>query len=284
LILLYHHVAPLDSIPAGGSDGWRFTHSPAAFERQLLELRRRHYRFISLAELVNELNHGKQERQDSVVVTFDDGWMDNYEFAFPVLQKLGITATFFVISEHVRQGASDAKRMGLAELKHLVQEGFTIGTHTRTHPDLTRIAPEAAREEIAGCKADVEQATGVPVEFFAYPGGAFNRNVAQLTREAGYKAACCILGPKRNDASSLFWLHRDFLSPGLNTLGDYYRLSPIARKLLAFRVNRRLKEKLKIRPLTSDLWSLTSAFYFPNFCFLRWSRSLFSCPPPPTIA
>jgi hypothetical protein len=83
------------------------------------------------------------------------------------------------------------------------------------------------------------------VEFFAYPGGAFNRNVARLIREAGYKGACCILGPKQNDASSLFWLFRDLLSPGLNTLGDYYRLSPTARKLLAFRVNRRLRQKLK---------------------------------------
>lgn len=245
MILLYHHVAPLDSIPAGESDGWRFNHSPEAFEGQLLELRRRGYRFISLAGLVSELSRGEPERHDSVVVTFDDGWMDNCVFAVPVLQKLGITATFFVTTEHLRGSAHDPKRMGRDQLRQLIQVGFTVGTHTRTHPDLTRIPEEAAREEIAGCKADVEQATGVPIEFFAYPGGAFNRNVARLTREAGYKAACCILGPKQNDASSLFWLFRDLLSPGLNTLGDHYRLSPTARKLLAFRVNRRLKERLK---------------------------------------
>lgn len=245
LILLYHHVAPPEQVPAEGVDGWRFNHSPETFERQLLELRRRSYRFVSLAELVGKLSRGEQERHDSVVVTFDDGWMDNYEFAFPVLKRLGITATFFVLSDHLRQGTRDANRMGLAELQHLIQEGFTIGTHTRTHPDLTRITPEAAREEIAGCKSEVEQALGVPVEFFAYPGGAFNRRVAQLTREAGYKAACSILGPKANEASSLFWLFRDLLSPGLNTLGDHYRLSRVARKLLAFRVNRRLREKLR---------------------------------------
>jgi peptidoglycan/xylan/chitin deacetylase (PgdA/CDA1 family) len=245
LILLYHHVVPPERVPAAGADGWHFNHSPEAFERQLLALRRRGYRFLSLAEVVGGLSRGEQEQDDSVVVTFDDGWMDNYEFAFPVLKRLGITATFFVLSDHLRQGTHDPKRIGLAELRHLVQEGFTIGTHTRTHPDLARITPAAAREEIAGCKADVEQALGVPVEFFAYPGGAFNQAVAELTREAGYKAACSILGPRANDASSLFWLFRDLLSPGLNTLGDYYRLSPIARKLLAFRVNRRLRQKLK---------------------------------------
>ena len=245
MILLYHHVAPPERVPPDGADGWGFNHSPEAFERQLVELRRRHYRFASLAELVNDLSGGHPVSDDSVAVTFDDGWMDNYEYAFPVLRRLGITATFFVISRHLRPAAGDPKRMGPAELRHLVREGFTIGAHSRTHPDLTRIAPEAAREEIAGCKADIEQTLGAAVDFFAYPGGAFNRGIVQLAREAGYKAACSILGPKTNDPSSLFWLFRDLLSPGLNTLGDYYRLSRIARKVLSFQVERKLREKLK---------------------------------------
>lgn len=225
--------------------GWGCNHSPKDFERQLVELRRRGRRFISLAELVAELGNGEPEPDDCVVVTFDDGWMDNYEFALPILKRLGVTATFFVIADHPRQGTHDAKRMGRKELKQLVKEGFTIGAHTRTHPDLTRVAPEMAREEIAGCKADVEQTLGLPVDFFAYPGGAFNWKVARLTQEAGYKAACSILGPKANDSSSLFWLFRDLLSPGMNTLGDYYRLSRIVRKLFAFRVSRRLKKELR---------------------------------------
>jgi len=232
-------------VPSGGADGWQFTHSLEAFEFQLRELRRRGYSFVPLGQLVGEIRSTGKEPDSSVAITLDDGWADNYTCAFPVLKKLGIPATFFVISEHLRRRATDPKRMGLEQLKHLVQEGLSIGTHTRTHPDLTRIGSEAAREEIAGCKADVEQALGVPVDFFAYPGGAFNRRVAELVQEAGYKAACSILGPGTNDAGSLFWLFRDVLSPGLNTLGDYYRLSPIARKLLAFRVKRKLREKLK---------------------------------------
>ena len=246
MILLYHHVAPLDTSPADGLDGRRFTHlGPEAFEHHLVELQKRGYHFISLAELAAKLRRGERERQDCVVVTFDDGWMDNYVFAFPVLKKLGITATFFVTSDHLRANAHDPERMSREQLKHLINDGFTIGTHTRTHPDLTRISEASAREEIAGSKADVEQALGIAVDFFAYPGGAFNERVARWTQEAGYQAACSVLGPRTNDASSLFWLHRDVLTPGMNTLGDYYRLSPIARKLLAFRVNRRLKEKLK---------------------------------------
>lgn len=232
-------------MPTGGPDDWHFNHSPEAFERQLLELRRRGYRFISLADLVADLSSGKPEPHLSVVVTFDDGWMDNHECAFPVLKRLGVPATFFVTSDHLRKRVSAPGRMGRGELQQLVKEGFTIGTHTRSHPNLTRISTDTAREEIAGCKADVEQALGIGVEFFAYPGGAFNRNVARLVREAGYKAACSILGPNANDSGSLFWLYRDLLSPGLNTLGDCYRLSRLARKLLSFRVNRRLRQKLE---------------------------------------
>jgi len=249
VILLYHHVAPADRIPAAADrvrdEGWQFTHSPAAFEWQLKELRRRHYEFISLGQLLDEIRARNRERPGSVVVTFDDGWRDNYEFALPVLKGLGITATFFVTTAHLRPGGQDPKRMGLPELRHLVQAGFTIGAHSRSHPDLARISPEAAREEIAGSKADLESALGIPVDLFAYPGGAFNATVARLTREAGYRAACSVLGPWTNDRRSLYWLYRDLLTPGLNTLGDRYRLSRFARRLLAFRVNRRLKERLK---------------------------------------
>ena len=249
MILLYHHVAPADRVPAAGErvrdEGWRFTHSPAAFAGQLAELRRRHYEFISLGQLLEEIHARGRERPDSVVVTFDDGWRDNYEFALPVLRRLGIAATFFVTTAHLQPEGHDPNRMGLAELKHLVQAGFGIGAHSRSHPDLARISPEAAREEIAGSKADLESALGIAVDFFAYPGGAFNATVARLTREAGYRAACSVLGPRTNDRRSLFWLYRDLLTPGMNTLGDRYRLSRFARRLFAFRVKRRLNEKLK---------------------------------------
>lgn len=248
LILLYHHVAPVEKIPRGSRNtdhGWHFTHSPEAFESQLLELRRRGFDFISLPELVQQIRATGTEDKNSAVVTFDDGWIDNFEFAFPILKRLGIPATFFVTTEHLRNG-SDPERMGCEQLQHLLKEGFSIGAHTRTHQDLTRIPEPSARDEIVGSKTDLEAALGVPVDFLAYPGGAFNSNVVRLTQDAGYQAACSVLGPKTNDAASIFWLYRDVLSPGLNTLGDRYRLSKSARKLFAFRVNRKLKHRLAV--------------------------------------
>ena len=247
MILMYHHVAPPEAMPKDPAplEGWNFTHSPEGFERQLVRLRQRGYRFVSLADLVEGIRKNRIEQAKTVVVTFDDGWVDNFIYALPILKRLAIPATFFCTTRHLQKGGEDAKKMNVAQLRELLAAGMTIGGHSHTHPNLAKLAMETAREEIAGCKKDLEQALGIEVRFFAYPGGAFNRDVARLTQEAGYTAACSVLGPARNDRSSMFWLYRDVLSESMNTWGDKYRLCPAARRLLEFRVLRRLKHKLE---------------------------------------
>ena len=141
--------------------------------------------------------------------------------------------------------------MGVSQLNQLLGAGMTLGGHTRSHPDLRKLPAQVALEEIAGCKQDLERAFEIVVQFFAYPGGAFNRDVARLTQEAGYTAACSVLSPASNTTDSMFWLFRDFLSESMNTLGDRYRLNLVARQLLSFRVKRRLKEKLDDHPISS---------------------------------
>jgi peptidoglycan/xylan/chitin deacetylase (PgdA/CDA1 family) len=250
MILLYHHVAPPEAVPAAPAEneGWEFTVSPQGFERHLVELRRRGYRFITLADIVEGIRKHGAEEPRTASVTFDDGWVDNYQFALPILKKLGIPATFFVPSAHITNGAEDPGKVTVSELKELLRAGMTIGGHSRSHPNLTKVPLQQARSEIAGCKQDLEQALGVAVEFFAYPGGAFNRDVDRLTQEAGYAAACSVIGPARNDRSSLFWLYRDLLSESMVNWHDRYRLSPWARRLLSFRITRRLNKQLQQSP------------------------------------
>ncbi len=161
MILLYHHVAPADSIPKGDNRlheaGWEFTHSPEAFEFQLRELQQRGYRFVSLNQLIEGIQATGSESEDSVVITFDDGWIDNYTFAFPVLKKLQIPATFFVVTDSLQENRSDSKRMNLEQLRELSARGMTIGSHTRSHHDLTVLSSSNAKEEIAGSKADLQK-------------------------------------------------------------------------------------------------------------------------------
>ena len=247
---MYHHVAPRDAVPSapGPEEGWQFSHSPEGFARQLIALRRRGYRFVPLAGIVADIQRDGAEDPMSAAVTFDDGWADNYQFAFPVLKRLSIPATFFVTTAPRLDRISESSRMSLAQLKELQTEGMTIGGHSRSHPTLTQLPPEQARDEITGCKADLENMLGVAMEFFAYPGGAFNLDVARLTREAGYAAACSTLGPARNDTSSLFWLYRDLVSESMDTWHDRYRLSRWARRFFSFRVRRKLRIRLRAKP------------------------------------
>jgi len=247
VILMYHHIAPPEVVPRdmGPLEGWNFTHSPISFETQLVELHQRGYHFVSLDEFVSAIQKHGSEPKKTVALTFDDGWMDNFTYALPILMKLSITATFFCTTNHIYRGERDAKKMAVVQLQELLVSGMTIGGHTRSHPDLTKLSPHLAKEEIAGCKIDLEQALGTEVKYFAYPGGAFNRDVASLAQESGYTAACSVLGPAINNHSSLFWLYRDLLSTSMTTWGDRYRLCPAARRLFEFRVKRRLKVQLR---------------------------------------
>jgi peptidoglycan/xylan/chitin deacetylase (PgdA/CDA1 family) len=248
MILMYHHIAPPEVVPKDRAplEGWNFIHSPKGFERQLVELRRRGYRFVSLGSLVDDLKRNAIEPTKTIALTFDDGWLDNFSYAFPILKGLSIPAIFFCTTRHIQNGVNEAKKMTVAQLQELLAAGMSIGGHTRAHHDLTKLTLEQAREEIAGCKSDLEQALGVEVKFFAYPGGAFNQDVVRLTQEAGYTAACSVLGPAHNDRSSLFWLYRDVLSESMTTWADRYRLSPPMRWLLQYRVARRLNKRLEL--------------------------------------
>jgi peptidoglycan/xylan/chitin deacetylase (PgdA/CDA1 family) len=247
MILMYHHVSPERPAASqvGPDDGWDFHLSRGGFERQLRELLRRGLRFVPLPEIVEAIRRDGREPDGVAAITFDDGWRDGYEHALPILLELGLTATFFLTSDHLGPGRTDPRRIGRAQIRELVSSGMTVGGHSRTHADLTRISEARAREEIAGCRQDLEQATGRGVTLFAYPGGAFNPRVVELTRQAGYEAACSALGPAPNDRSSLFWMFRDVLTEAMNTPGDRYRLSAWARRPLAWRVRRRLRRMLR---------------------------------------
>lgn len=248
MILMYHHIAPAETLPSASrqqeGEGWDFTHSPEGFERQLRELTHRGWRFISLEELVGIIQKTGKEPPKAAAITFDDGWIDNFIHALPILRRLRLTATFFLTTRHLFEQQRDPRRMGTAEIRHLLDEGMTVGGHTRSHVDLRGISPEDARREILGCKVDLERLLEKPVRFFAYPGGAFDRRAVEWVREFGFGAACSVYGPAPNTRDSLYWLFRDVLTEKMTSLRDRYRLCSLARRALAFRVHRRVRQAL----------------------------------------
>jgi len=134
-----------------------------------------------------------------VALTFDDGYRDNLTNALPILEQNNCPATIFVVSGHL--GATlpfdtepeSGQLLSVDELKLVAARGFQIGAHTRTHPRLATLSEVQQDEEIRGCRFDLEQILGQPVDVLAYPFGSaldYNATSMKLAREAGYALAC----------------------------------------------------------------------------------------------
>ena len=191
LILMYHRVAALDAVE-------RYTVSPKQFAQQMRYLHEHEYHVIKLSRLMDWFAGNATLEERSVVVTFDDGFMDTYEQAWPVLREQGFTATFFMISgllgKHnswmTAQGYPSTPLMDWREVASLQRAGCEIGSHTATHRDLTEIGLDDAQAEIADSKRMLEDRLGAPVDFFTYPYGRFGDSARHLVQAAGYRAAC----------------------------------------------------------------------------------------------
>jgi len=175
-ILVYHHVRP-------GSTSTLFV-SPEEFDKQLEYLQYYGFHTISFADLADYFEKEKPLPQHPVIISFDDGWENQFEYGFPILQKYHDTATFYVVTDYLNH----ANFMTTEQLKTMVAAGMTIGCHTRSHPYLTSLGQQRAWEEIAGAKS-ILKANGFNIDTFAYPYGAYNARivdtVADILRRAG---------------------------------------------------------------------------------------------------
>jgi peptidoglycan/xylan/chitin deacetylase (PgdA/CDA1 family) len=191
-ILMYHNIA---HPPANGRLKGLYV-SPAMFRFQMWYLKVAGFAVVPLREIVG-LTGNSSPHKKVVALTFDDGYEDFYDNAFPVLKEYRFPATVFVVSDLV--GATntwDADSLGIRKrlmawdrIRELSAHNIFFGSHTRTHPFLTRIGNDRAREEIYRSKKTIEEQAGSSVEAFCYPYGDCNDTVKNIVREAGYKVA-----------------------------------------------------------------------------------------------
>jgi peptidoglycan/xylan/chitin deacetylase (PgdA/CDA1 family) len=164
----------------------------------------------------------------SVVITFDDGYLDNYSHALPILREHNFQATIFLVSglmEHTSRWRepefSQAPLMSWAQARAMTTQGITFGSHTVNHPDLTAVDLPTVRQELTESKQQIEQALGQPVVTFAYPMSRYNRQVRAVVPECGYQAACiCPTGYVGQAGSHPFELLRITLL-ATDTLEDF---------------------------------------------------------------
>ncbi|NTU85296.1 MAG: polysaccharide deacetylase family protein, partial [Chloroflexales bacterium] len=132
----------------------------------------------------------------AVALTFDDGYLDAYTTALPILQQYGYSATFYIVSGFVGQPGY----MGWDEIRALRSAGMEIGSHSLTHPDLTTLGLDDLRAQVAQSGAEIAAAIGAPVVSFCYPSGRFNDTIIAVTGESGYTSATTTIsdGPQDN--------------------------------------------------------------------------------------
>ncbi|MGI5978270.1 MAG: polysaccharide deacetylase family protein [Oscillospiraceae bacterium] len=173
-VLMYHSISSkYDS---------SFCVPAAQFEREMRYLREHNYHSISPAELHAALTEGTPLPENPVLISFDDGFGDNYKTAWPILKKYGFRATFFIVAGHVGNYSID-----WPQLQELVNAGNTIGSHTISHGDLTTLTAAQQAKEICQSKKMLEDQLDVPVTAFCIPYGRYNKTTLSLLREAGYE-------------------------------------------------------------------------------------------------
>ena len=180
---------------------------------------KRHFNVVSLANLVDKLEEGGHLNRE-LAITFDDGYRDNFEYAAPVLEKLGLPATFFIVTQWIgtdvvpwwdRQQGVQYPWMTWDQVRSLHERGFEFGVHTRTHVDLGTVVDIEAHEEILGARRELEERLGKPAELFAYPYGRL-ANLAdvnrRLIRGAGFRCCCSCFGGVIDGGTDPFHLRR----------------------------------------------------------------------------
>ncbi len=184
-ILLYHHIDP------------KFTHwnvPPQKFERQLMFLAANHYRTINMAAYMDAFEKGETLPDKTIVLTFDDSYMDNYLYAFPLLKRYGLTGTFFIITEAVGKPGY----MTWDQIIEMKNAGMEMGAHTLHHPFLTHLSAVRAFIEIYGSKLELQWHLKIPISIFAYPYNDHNSRVVNLVKWAGFRGAVTV-SPHKGD-------------------------------------------------------------------------------------
>lgn len=160
---------------------------PTDFARQMRWLKQHGYRAITQRELYDALFLGKRLGPKPILITFDDGYSDVFHKALPVLKRLDMRATAYVISGRTLR--SDTVFLTWHLLRALERDGVEIGSHTVGHLDLTSLSDGEALRELVHSRRAFERRLGHPVQWLAYPFGAYDSRIERLARQAGYVLA-----------------------------------------------------------------------------------------------
>lgn len=197
-VLMYHSID-------GRHKETKLSVSPESFERQMAFLRTHRYNVVGLDTVARYLQKKEPIPPKTVAITFDDGFYNNYQYAYPILKKYGIPATVFMITDNIGKPGW----LGMAELKEMADSGLiTVGSHTVSHPWLPSLGTKALTRELVQSKETLERALGKEVDDLCYPMGAHDDRVERLSAQSGYHCAVATNPGKRAPSDDIFAIKR----------------------------------------------------------------------------
>lgn len=179
------------------------------FKEQMKYLKDNGYTTLTLNELYNFLEKNKPIPEKSIVITLDDGYVDNYTNAYPILKELGLNATVFVVTSNIDK---DKRTLTSKQIKEMDEAGIQIASHTYNHDKLDDLPYEKQLQTMKKSKDDLEKILNHKVDFIAYPYGKWNEESIKAAKDAGYKMAFTTQGGWSNKQDGIYTLNRVYIS------------------------------------------------------------------------
>lgn len=202
-ILTYHHIRPHKTTDRKSARSYITT--PEVFEKELQYLHENHYTVITLDDLLRGFD-GYPLPKKPVIITFDDGYKEQYAHALPLLEKYHDVATFFVYTNAI---GNYRDSMTWEEVNNLKERGMKVAAHTKSHPKLTTIkSREDLIKEITESKTILEAKLKTPIDYFAYPYGLYNDEVQEIVKSTGFVAAVSLDKGSKQSKENIYALKR----------------------------------------------------------------------------
>lgn len=200
-VLMYHSIS--------NTTGNEIQLSKNLFEAQMKLLKDKNYTTLSLDELYDFITFNKPIPKKSVVLTFDDGYVDNYLNAYPILKKYNFRATIFVITDNVDKYSHT---INSSQIKEMSLNGIDIMSHTEKHENLSILTYDKQLYSLKTSKRFLEKVTNKKTDYIAYPYGQWNKDTLKAAEDSGYTMAFSTSGTWTDKSDGIYKLDRVYIS------------------------------------------------------------------------
>lgn len=208
-VLMYHRIQKLSPDDARNPLLKELTVEPEDFEAQMKYIHESGFTVISTHDIQNMVRAGLPIPEKALAITFDDGYKNNFEVAFPILRKYGFIATIFVVTRAI----GTPGHLTWDDCARMLKAGFSIESHTVHHSDLTTLNPHELDMELEQSASSIYNSLGINVTSLAYPSGRYDKNVVAAMPACGYAAGW------KKDGGPVHLKENIYLLPRIRVIG-----------------------------------------------------------------